>query len=195
MTASAATLRFRITMAVFIVGLLLSGITAFPLLAEMKLLTSWLGLAEAVSPAGHTGLDFWILTVKFGLEDMYARYPWIAYGTDWLAFGHITIALFFIGPFFRPEEGRPVVYAGIAACVLVIPLALVCGAVRGIPFYWRLIDCSFGVFGVLPLLYCLRLLRHIAPNRPNKAPEPPTMAVTSRAPSSTRRASHGRGSS
>ena len=31
--------------------------------------------------------------------------------------------------------------------------------------------------------------------RPNKAPEPTTMAVTSRAPSSTSRASHGRGSS
>jgi ankyrin repeat protein len=30
---------------------------------------------------------------------------------------------------------------------------------------------------------------------PNKAPEPTTMAVTSRAPSSTSRASHGRGSS
>jgi hypothetical protein len=31
--------------------------------------------------------------------------------------------------------------------------------------------------------------------RPNKAPEPTTMAVTIRAPSSTARASHGRGSS
>jgi hypothetical protein len=31
--------------------------------------------------------------------------------------------------------------------------------------------------------------------KPNKAPEPTTMAVTSRAPSSTSRASHGRGSS
>jgi len=32
---------------------------------------------------------------------------------------------------------------------------------RGIPIYWRLIDCSFGVFGGLPLLYCLRLLKLI----------------------------------
>ncbi len=29
--------------------------------------------------------------------------------------------------------------------VLVIPYALIFGAVRGIPFWWRLIDCSFGV--------------------------------------------------
>ena len=148
-------------MAVFIVGLLVSGITAFPLLAEMRLLASWLGLADATTPVGYSGLNFWILTVKLGLEDMYARYPWIAYGTDWLAFGHIVIALFFIGPFVRPAGSRSVIYAGIAACVLVIPFALICGAVREIPFYWRLIDCAFGVFGLIPLLYCLRLLKHI----------------------------------
>lgn len=150
-------------MAVFIVGLLVSGITAFPLLAEMRLLVSWLGLADATTPVGYSGLDFWILTVKLGLEDMYAQYPWIAYGTDWLAFGHIVIALFFIGPFVRPVGSRSVIYAGIAACILVIPFALICGAVREIPFYWRLIDCAFGLFGLIPLLYCLQLLKHIEP--------------------------------
>jgi len=156
-------------MAVFIAGLLISGITAFPLLAEMKLLTKWLGLGDVASAAGHGGLSFWILTVRFGLEDMYGRYPWIAYGTDWLAFGHIVIALFFIGPLFRPAESRSVLCAGIAACVLVFPLAFVCGALRGVPVYWRLIDCSFGLLGAVPLLYCLRLLRHIeAPTQPMK---------------------------
>jgi hypothetical protein len=164
MTAHAAIRRFRLMMVLFIVGLLISGITAFPLLTEMKLLSSWFGLGDAVSPAGHTGLSFWILTVRFGLEDMYAQYPWIAYGTDWLAFGHIIIALFFVGPLLRPSEGRSVLLAGIAACILVIPLALICGPIRGIPFYWRLIDCSFGVFGILPLLYCLRLLKYMEPN-------------------------------
>lgn len=37
------------------------------------------------------------------------------------------------------------------ACAGIIPLALICGAIRGIPFYWRLIDCAFGVFGIIPL--------------------------------------------
>ncbi|MFZ1221057.1 MAG: hypothetical protein WAO00_17315 [Chthoniobacterales bacterium] len=164
MSESVAILRFRIMMLVVIVGLVVSGVTAFPLLAEMRLLTSWLGLGGATSPAGHTGLAFWILTVRFGLEDVYAHYPWIAYGTDWLAFGHIVIALFFVGALIRPAESRSIIYAGIAACLLVIPLALVCGSVRGIPGYWRLIDCSFGLFAFIPLLYCLRLLRHITPN-------------------------------
>jgi hypothetical protein len=143
----------------------------------MRLLASWLGLDGVTSPVGHSGLSFWILTVKLGLEDMYARHPWIAYGTDWLAFGHIAIALFFVGPFIRPAESRSVLHAGIAACILVVPLALICGQIRGIPLYWRLIDCSFGIFGVLPLLYALSLLRYVSSKPPNKASEPTSGTV------------------
>ena len=153
--------RFRAVLALFIVALVLSGITAFPLLTELQLLASWLGVGAASGPEGPSGLTFWILTVKQGLEETYARFPWMAYGTDWLAFSHIVIALFFIGPLVNPRSGRSALYAGVAACLGVIPLALICGAIREIPFYWRLIDCSFGVFGLLPLLYCLRLLRQM----------------------------------
>ena len=31
--------------------------------------------------------------VRDALNDTYSRYPFIAYGTDWLAFGHFVIAL------------------------------------------------------------------------------------------------------
>jgi hypothetical protein len=31
------------------------------------------------------------------------------------------------------------------------------GPLRGIPFYWRLIDCSFGVAALLPLLLCRKM--------------------------------------
>jgi hypothetical protein len=41
---------------------------------------------------------------------------------------------------------------GIIACLGVIPLALIAGAIRQIPFYWRLIDCSFGILGIIPLM-------------------------------------------
>jgi hypothetical protein len=103
-------------------------------------------------------LAFWILTVKHGLADTYAKYPWVAYGTDWLAFGHLIIATFFIGPLINPVSGRATIYSGIFACVAVIPLAMICGPIRGIPLYWQLIDCSFGVIGIVPLIYCLRLI-------------------------------------
>ena len=39
--------------------------------------------------------------------------------------------------------------------------ALIAGSVRQIPMGWRLIDCSFGVFGVLPLCYALRLTKEL----------------------------------
>ena len=48
-----------------------------------------------------------------------------------------------------------------AASVGVLPLALIAGAVRGIPLQWRLIDCSFGVLGFALLYYCLCLLPQI----------------------------------
>jgi hypothetical protein len=82
----------------------------------------------------------------------------LAYGTDWLAFAHIAIAVFFIGPLVDPVRNVWVLRAGVIACMLVIPLALICGALRQIPFGWRLIDCSFGVIGVIPLTYCLKLV-------------------------------------
>jgi len=47
-----------------------------------------------------------------------------------------------------------VINFGLIACAGVIPLALICGPVRGIPFYWQLIDCSFGVVGFIPLWIC-----------------------------------------
>lgn len=45
---------------------------------------------------------------------------------------------------------------GLIACALVIPYALIFGAGRGIPFWWRLVDCSFGAFGAVPLRLCRR---------------------------------------
>ena len=150
--------RFRAVLGLFIAGLVLSGVTAFPLLHELRVLSHLLG----VDAATHAnGLTFWILTVRDGLEHTYAAYPWIAYGTDWLAFGHLVIAAFFIGPLIHPASSRATLYTGIGACLAVIPFALICGPIRGIPFYWRLIDCAFGVLGIIPLIYCLKLVKRI----------------------------------
>jgi hypothetical protein len=151
--------QIRLILAFFIVALVLSGVTAFPLQTELDLLARMLGVGDALSPQGYEGLNYWILTVKFGLHNTYAAYPWIAYGTDWLAFGHIVIALFFIGPLIDPVRNLHALYTGVAACVLVLPLALIAGPIRGIPFYWQLIDCSFGILGIFPLLYVIHLTR------------------------------------
>jgi hypothetical protein len=145
----------------FIVGLVLSGITAFPLLRELDILTAILGIEHVQSPEGQSGLTWWILYVRQGLQITYAQFPFIGYGTDWLAFGHLVIAVFFVGPFIDPVRNIWVLRAGLIACVAVVPLALICGPIRGIPFYWRIIDCSFGVFGVIPLWLAFKLTREL----------------------------------
>jgi hypothetical protein len=147
--------KIRWWMTLFIVGLVLSGLTAFPLQHEMEYLAKLLGIAPGAPPAGYSGLRYWIATVREGVQQTNARYPFMAYGTDWLAFAHLILAILFIGPLRDPVRNRWVTEFGLIACAGVIPLAMICGAVRGIPLYWRLIDCSFGVIGAVPLLFCL----------------------------------------
>ena len=145
------TRRIRVVLAVFIGGLVLSGLTAFPLLHELDLLTALIG-------PPHGGMSWWIHHVRTALAETYRVWPFLGYGTDWLAFGHLVIALFFIGPWRDPVRNVWVIDAGLIACAGVIPLALICGGIRCIPFSWRLIDCSFGVIGALPLWWVRRMI-------------------------------------
>ncbi len=148
--------RVRRLLWVFIVGLVVSGVTAFPLVWEINLLCRLLGIDPALPPAAYSDfLRHWIATVRLGVTETDGQFPFLAYGTDWLAFGHIVIALFFIGPLRDPVRNRFVFQAGLAACALVIPLALICGPIRGIPLFWQIIDCAFGAVGSIPLLICL----------------------------------------
>ncbi len=137
-------------------GLVLSGLTAFPLEAELRWLLAALRWAPISAIAQSTGLLPWIERVSEGVSSSNARYPFLAYGTDWLAFAHLAIAALFIGPFMDPVRNKWVITFGLIACAGVVPLALIAGQVRGIPIGWRLIDCSFGVFGAIPLLVCRR---------------------------------------
>jgi hypothetical protein len=149
---------YRIALAFFILGLVASGGTAFPLLHELRLLAAWLGIDDPSVWRELSGVRHWIAFVWLVLEHNHAQFPFIAYGTDWLAFGHLCLALFFLRPLWKPLESDWVLKCGLICCAGVIPLALVAGTIRGIPFYWRLIDCSFGVIGAMPLLYCLHLV-------------------------------------
>ena len=153
--------RIRFWLIAFTVGLVLSGLTAFPLVWEINLLARLLGVDPAATPDTYTGLIHWIALVRQGVTETDARYPFLAYGTDWLAFGHLVIALFFLGPIRDPVRNLWCLRVGMAACVLVLPLALICGPIRGIPFGWQCIDCSFGIVGILPLWLAFRNARRL----------------------------------
>jgi hypothetical protein len=153
--------RYRQVLGLFIVGLVLSGISAFPLQAELATLSHFLGIDDPSAFASLHGVHRWIAFVSFGLQQTYAHFPFFGYASDWLGFGHFVIALFFILPLIDPRRYRAVLNVGLIACAGVFVIALVCGPIRGIPWFWRLIDCSFGLIGALPLLYCLRLSNRI----------------------------------
>jgi hypothetical protein len=135
----------------------LSGITAFPLARETAFLDHTLqdpGLRAWLPPA----LVAFIGTVAQGVAATTAQYPFIFYGTDWLAFGHLVIALCFLGPLRDPVRNVWVVEWAIWCCVLVIPAAAIMGPIRGIPWWWwGLIDCAFAA-GAVPLLILRRLI-------------------------------------
>lgn len=153
--------RIRFWLAIFIVGLILSGMTAFPLQTELGWLISLFHSSALQAIAKSTGLLQWIERVNEGLHNTDALYPFLAYGTDWLAFAHIVIAVAFIGPYIDPVRNKWVIIFGLIACAGVIPLALIAGQFRGIPLPWRLIDCSFGIFGAMPLLICRQSIHAI----------------------------------
>lgn len=139
----------------FIISLVVSGLTAFALETELNwLLLNW--------PFGNSGgLYYWIQTVYAAIRDTNRQYPFMAYGYDWLAFAHLVIAIAFIGPLRDPIRNVWIIEFGILACLGIFPLAFIAGAIRGIPLYWRLIDCSFGVIGLIPLTICYKKIRSL----------------------------------
>ena len=154
--AAVALRRVRRWLWLFVVCLVLSGLTAFPLESETRWLAD-LATGPAAPLSEHfPGLLAKLLSVRDGIADTNRRYPFLAYGTDWLAFAHLVIAVAFWGPIQDPVRNVWVIRWAVIACGGVIPLALVCGPLRGLPTYWAFVDMSFGVVGVIPLLVVLR---------------------------------------
>ncbi len=151
--------RIRVCLAIVIAGLAVSGLTAFPLREELALGRQILrGLGVAAFAPEAVG---WVDRVGEGLDATAAAFPFIAYGTDWLAFAHLLIAVAFIGPWRDPVRNVFVLQWGLVACAGIIPLALIAGAIRGLPLGWQLIDISFGVVAAVPLVIALRETRRL----------------------------------
>src|ERR1043165_5542727 len=86
--------RVRVLLVICIAGVVISGITAMPLESELKLAAEVMG--------GGSAFGQWLVKIRDALIETYAKYPFIAYGTDWLAFAHFAIAIALIGPWRNP---------------------------------------------------------------------------------------------
>ena len=149
----------RICIVIVMAGLIVSGVTAFPLREELALASDVLARlgVDQWAPA----FVMWVNRVAEGLSVAHASYPFLAYGTDWLAFAHLLIAIAFIGPLRDPVRNIWVLQWGLIACIGIVPLALIAGALRGLPLGWQLIDVSFGIGAAIPLIFALVLTRRI----------------------------------
>jgi hypothetical protein len=140
----------------FIAGLAASGATAIPLRAELGWLTHLCGFDLIACEEEMPAIGFWLMNIRHALDVTSGQFPFLFYGTDWLAFGHFVIAIAFVGALRDPVRNRWLFDFGLIACALVVPYAVVFGGLRGIPVWWRLVDCSFGIFGAVPLWFCRR---------------------------------------
>jgi len=151
--------RVRRTTVMFMLFLVLSGLTAFPIITELDFLMKHLS-------AFPDFLQTWIME----LHVLLGRTPQVVlYGTDWLAFAHLVIATFFIGVYIDPVKNKFIVQTGMIACVAIFPVAFICGPIRGIPFFHILIDCSFGVLALIPLGMIYKRIRHAEKQVPIQA--------------------------
>ncbi|HEX5154393.1 MAG TPA: hypothetical protein VFW07_23260 [Parafilimonas sp.] len=137
--------QIRILTVFFIIVLVLSGLTAFPIYSELK----W--IIESELFPGDSVIQQWLLKVWKGVKHAHEEYPFIFYGFDWLAFAHLVIAILFIGVYQHPVRNRWIIQWAMITCIGILPLAFIAGTIRGIPLLHILIDCSFGVIGLIPL--------------------------------------------
>ena len=147
--------KIRLLIIFFMTALIVSGATAMP--AETGL--HWLMQYKDMMPQQMSN---WLQTCYEALKDTNHKYPFLAYGYDWLAFAHFVIALSFIGPLRDPVKNIWIIEWQIICCIAVFPLALIAGPIRQIPIFHIIIDCSFGVAGIIPLLICRNWIKKLA---------------------------------
>jgi hypothetical protein len=151
--------RIRRWILLFIVLLVISGVTAFPVQTELHVMMRFQNLFPGF-------MHVWLVNLTNIIDQVARNYPYLLYGYDWLAYSHIVIALFFFGVYKNPIQNAWVLRVGMAACLGVFVLAFICGPLRGIPFFWTMIDCSFGFFGMFPLLIVQKLIRKLEKQNP-----------------------------
>jgi hypothetical protein len=146
--------RIRVYIWIVIIGLFISGATAFPIETELAILINH-------PPFQSIQLLQWLNKVYAGVSATQRDYPFLSYGTDWLAFAHIMLAILFIGPLRDPIKNIWIIQFGMIASIAIFPFAFIAGILRGIPFFWMLIDCSFGAATLLILLPCYRDIKKL----------------------------------
>lgn len=141
--------QIKLLLAGYTIALIISGGTAM-------IIPEGIAWIDSIIPMSWTTIYRWIHLVYLQIQ---ASPKFLLYGYDWLAFAHYVIALSFYGVWRDPVRNKWVIEWAMFASLLIFPLAFIMGYVRGIPFWWQLIDCSFGVISLLPLIMIHRRIK------------------------------------
>ena len=138
--------RARWMLGIVAAGLLVSGITVWPAVPELRFAVQMVwGNAQ---PTGTLHGFLW--RAIEGLETVQAHYPFMLYAHDWLVFAHVALAILFLGAIRDPVRNVWIVECGLIMCALIPVLAVVCIPAPGVP---RIIhQCGeAGILGVTVL--------------------------------------------
>lgn len=148
----------RIWLVLFSTALIASGLSAILVRQGLQWLSPFY-IQGSILNRLWPSMAAWLSLVHGAVEETYDKYPFLAYGYDWLAFGHFIIAIPFLMALRDPLHQSWVISYGFYACLAVLPFALLFGALRGIPLFWQGVDIMFGVGGLIVLLILRRQMK------------------------------------
>ena len=152
--------RIRVLLVLFVLGLAFG--CQIVLFVEPQL--AW--LKDMLGPGTRMGQHFpnlseWINHLYEGITETYSKYPFMAYCMDWLAFAQLAFIIFFIGAIIDPARNVWIIKSAMVICVMHILLAFGSGRFRGIPFFWQLLDSTFGIFGLVVLYLAYKNIKYL----------------------------------
>ena len=154
--------RVRLLLIVFVLGLVFGSQLVLFVIPELTWFNNILGPGTRMGEI-FPRLSSWINHLYQGITDTYAKYPFVAYCMDWLAFAQLAFIIFFIGAIVDPVRNIWIIESGMVICVLHILIAFGCGTFRSMPFFWQLLDSTFGILGLIVLYLAYRNIKYLGP--------------------------------
>ncbi|MHC4645740.1 MAG: hypothetical protein ACYTBJ_09555 [Planctomycetota bacterium] len=152
--------RVKLLLALFIIALLLAALTALFLIPAVSILEGFLGEGTLLGRS-LPSVTQWIALVQKALAETKEQYPFMFYGTDWVGFAHLVMVIACLGPLRDPVRNIWVLQFGMIGCSLMIPMTLLTGVARHLPWFWQLFDCVIGGTGAVLFLMCYRYARQM----------------------------------
>jgi chromate transport protein ChrA len=152
--------RLRVLLTLFIVLLLLAALTAWFLIPALSIFQRLVGEGTFIG-SSFPSVAHWVTLIQKALVETKEKYPFMFYGTDWVGFAHLVMIIACIGPLRNPIKNIWVLQFSMIGCILMIPMTLITGIARGLPWFWHLFDCVIAATGAILFLMCWRYARQM----------------------------------